>query len=161
MNLPAETPSSHLNNPAAEIIADLKLVSEVFQRIESETAEIAEEIFDYLIDVLDANIIEGSIPEHPNPRVAAYIKILNRLFKLSRKKSKEGALGLVVINRKTVKELDKKTYAISMCFDGGVSLDILCDIVNEENRARTPTRSPVRVTIKKVFGSELEAGISI
>ena len=80
MNLPAETPSSHLNNPAAEIIADLKLVSEVFKELNLKTAEIAEEIFDYLIDVLDANIIEGSIPEHPNPRVAAYIKILNRFI---------------------------------------------------------------------------------
>ncbi len=161
MNLPKETPSSHLENPAAEIIADLKLVSEVFQRIEAETAEIAEEIFDYLIDIADANIMDGTIPEHPNPRIAAYIRILNRLFKLSRKKSKEGLLGLVVINRKTVKELDKKTYTISMCFDGGVSLDILCDIVNEENRARTPTRSPVRVTIKKVFGNDLGQGASI
>ncbi len=162
MNLPTnQTPSSHLQNPAAEIIADLKIVSEVFQRIEAETAEIAEEVFDYLIDIADSDIIDGTIPEHPNPRVAAYIKILNRLFKLSRKKSAEGALGLVVINRKTVKELDKKTYTISMCFDGGVSLDILCDIVNEENRARTPTRSPVKVTIKKAFGNELERGASL
>ena len=44
-----------------------------------------------------------------------------------------------------------------MCFDGGVSLDILCDIVNEENQAH-PTRSPVRVTIKKFLA--VKNGIS-
>jgi len=159
MNLPQDNkPSSNFSAPKADIIADLKLVSEVFQRIESETAEIAEEIFDYLIDASDTHIIDGTIPEHPNPKIAAYIRILNRLFALSRKKSKEGVVGLLVINRKTVKELDKKTFAISMCFDGGVSLDILCDIVNEENRARTPTRSPVKVTIKRAFGNEHQQG---
>jgi hypothetical protein len=149
-----QTPSTTPDHAHADIVADLKLVSEVFQRIEDETAEIAETIFDYLIDVADGHIMEGTIPEHPDPKIARYIKILNRLFRLSRKKSKEGLIGLVVINRKTVQELDKKTYAISMCFDGGVSLDILCDVVNEENRARTPTRSPVKVTIKKAFGLE-------
>ncbi len=161
MNLPQETPSTHFSSPKADIIADLKLVSEVFQRIEAETAEIAEEIFDYLIDALDTDIIDGTIPDHPNPKIAAYIRILNRLFALSRKKSKEGIVGLLVINRKTVKELDKKTFAISMCFDGGVSLDILCDIVNEENRARTPNKSPVKVTIKKAFGNDKEIGHSL
>jgi hypothetical protein len=150
------TPSSHPNKVSADIIADLKLVSEVFQRIEAETAEIAEMIFDYLIEIADGHIIEGTIPEHPNPKIANYIRILNRLFLLSRKKSKDGEIGLVVINRKTVKALDKKTFTISMCFDGGVSLDILCDIVNEENRARTPTRSPVKITIKRAFGNEAE-----
>ena len=149
-------PSSHPNKVSADIVADLKLVSEVFQRIENETAEIAEMIFSYLIEVADADIFNGTIPDHPNPKIAKYIKILNRLFGLSRKRAKLGQIGLVVINRKTVKELDKQTYAISMCFDGGVSLDILCDIVNEENMARTPTKSPVKVTIKRAFGNEIE-----
>ena len=148
-------PSPNPNKVSADIIADLKLVSEVFQRIEEETAEIAEMIFDYLIDVGDEHIFNGTIPDHPNPRISNYVKILNRLFMLSRKRAKTGELALVVINRRTVKELDKKTFTISMCFDGGVSLDILCDIVNEENRARTPTKSPVKITIKKAFGEEI------
>jgi hypothetical protein len=152
----ADVPSPNPDHVHADIVADLKLVSEVFQRIESETAEIAEEIFDYLIDVADLHIMDGEIPEHSDPKIARYIRILNRLFRLSRKKSKEGLMSLIVINRKTVKELDKKTYTISMCFDGGVSLDILCDIVNEENRARTPTRSPVKITIRRAFGGEHE-----
>jgi len=151
-------PSSHPNKVSADIVADLKLVSEVFQRIENETAEIAEMIFSYLIDVGDADIFNGTIPDHPNAKISNYVKILNRLFALSRKRAKLGQTSLVVINRKTVKELDKKTFAISMCFDGGVSLDILCDIVNEENRARTPTKSPVKVTIKRAFGNEYELG---
>lgn len=151
-----EAPSSHPNQVSADVIADLKLVSEVFQKIESETAEIAEMIFDYLIDVGDVDIFEGTIPDHPNSKINRYVQILNRLFLLSRKRRKTGMTGLVVINRKTVQELDKKTYAISMCFDGGVSLDILCDVVNEENNARTPTKSPVKITIKKAFGNENE-----
>jgi hypothetical protein len=133
---------------------NLKLLSEVFKLIETETAQIAEMVFDYLIDVLDSDIMTGSISEdHPNPKVKAYIKILNRLFLFSRK-STRGSFR--IINRKTVKDLDKKTYTICMCFDGGVSLDILCDIVNTENQARTPNNSPVRVTVKKMFLGDLQ-----
>lgn len=135
---------------------NLKLLSEVFKLIETETAQIAEMVFDYLIDVSDSEIMTGSISEnHPNPKVRAYIKILNRLFLFSRQNN-SGKGGFRIINRKTVKDLDKKTYAICMCFDGGVSLDILCDVVNTENQARTPTRSPVRVTIKQLFLGELK-----
>ena len=141
-----------VNEPTPE---NLKLLSEVFGLIETETAQIAEMIFDYLIEVHDLEIMTGALPEdHPNPKVKAYIKILNRLFLFSRKNSGKG--GFRIINRKTVQELDKKTYTICMCFDGGVSLDILCDVVNTENQARTPTNSPVRVTIKQVFLGDLQ-----
>ena len=130
---------------------NLKLLTEVFERIEDETAETAEMIFDYLIEIMDDLIMMGKIPNHPDPKVNAYIKILNRLFRFSRKNSAKG--GFRVINRKTVKDLDKKTYTICMCFDGGVSLDVLCDVVNTENQARTPTTSPVRVTVKHLSSS--------
>lgn len=134
---------------------NLKLLSEVFKLIETETAEIAEMIFDLLIEIPDERIMSGTIEEdHPNPKVKAYIKILNRLFLFSRKNSGKG--GFRLINRRTVKDLDKKTYTISMCFDGGVSLDILCDVVNTENQARTPTNSPVKVTVKQVFLGDLQ-----
>lgn len=133
---------------------NLKLLTEVFQRIEGETANVAEMIFDYLIDIMDDQIMTGEIPAHPNPKVNAYIKILNRLFLLSRKNANRG--GFSLINRKTVKDLDKKTYTICMCFDGSVSLDILCDIVNTENQARTPSTSLVKVTVKQVFLGDLQ-----
>jgi hypothetical protein len=135
---------------------NLKLLSEVFKLIETETAQIAEMVFDYLIDISDGEIMTGTVSEnHPNPKVRAYIKILNRLFLFSRQ-NHSGKGGFRIINRRTVKDLDKKTYAICMCFDGGVSLDILCDVVNTENQARTPTRSPVRVTVKQVFLGDLQ-----
>ncbi len=131
---------------------NLALLTEVFNLIETETAEIAEMIFDFLIEVGDGEILTGSISEnHPDPKVREYIKILNRLFRFSRTNSSKG--GFRLINRKTVKDLDKKTYTISMCLDGGVSLDILCDIVNTENQARTPANSPVKVTVKQLFAS--------
>ncbi len=178
-----EIPSSLLKHPSAEIIANLQLISEVFQKIEEETAEIAEMIFDYLINASDLQIMKGELPEYEDEyfpeeeegisdeekkkrakereakkkRINGYLSILNRLFLFSRKSSQAGEVGgsVRIINRKTVEDLDKKTFTICMCYDGGVSLDILCDIVNTENQARTPTRSPVKITVKQVF-----AGIS-
>lgn len=143
-------PSLSPNTPSAEVLHNLKRLSEVFQRIESETSEIAEEIFDYLLNVSDENIALGTIPLAGSSRIKAYLRILNRLFAFSRKNQKN---GFKVINRETVRRMDKKTYTISMCHDGGVSLDILCDVVNVENQARVPNASPVKITVKQVFGS--------
>ncbi len=150
-----DIPSSIPNNASAEVIANLQLISEVFQKIEEETAEMAELIFDYLINATDEEIMNGKIPFHKNSRINKYIQILNRLFLFSRKFSKSGVLR--IINRKTIEDLDKKTFTICMCLDGGVSLDILCDIVNTENQARTPNTSPVKITIKKLFGNSQDA----
>ena len=47
-----------------------------------------------------------------------------------------------------------------MVYDGGVSLDILCDIVNVENNSRTPTRSPVKVMVKQAFSTSVDKVIS-
>jgi hypothetical protein len=152
-----ELPSFSPQAPSADIIANFKLLSEIFQKIEEETAEIAELIFEYLINVPDENIMMGTIPPHKNPRINAYLKILNRLFSFSRKHHNQG--GFRVINRKTIEDLDKKTFTICMCFDGGGSLDILCDVVNTENQVRTPTRSPVKITIKKAFGNVNDVGL--
>ncbi len=143
-------PSGIAQKPSTDIAANLQLISEVFKKIEEETAEMAEMIFDYLINVSDEQVMTGSIPDHHDPHINSYVKILNRLFLFSRKSSKNG--GIRIINRKTVQELDRKTFTICMGHDGGVSLDILCDIVNAENQARTPKRSPVVITIRQAFG---------
>ncbi len=144
-----ENPSMFPKQPSADMLENLQLISEVFQRIETETAEMAEMIFDYLIDVSDEDLMNGTIPQHENKKINAYMKILNRLFKFSRNKGK-----FRIINRKTIEDLDKKTFTICMCHDGGVSLDILCDVVNTENQARIPTTSPVKVTVKRAFDLE-------
>lgn len=138
---------------STELFSNLELIGEVFELIEKETAEIADLIFDYLINIDDEHIANGTIPNHQNKKINTYIKILNRLFLLSRKNRK-----FRIINRKTVENLDKKTFAISMCVDGGHSLDILCDIVNTENQARMPGLSPVKITVKKVFLNEKDQG---
>jgi hypothetical protein len=134
-------------------IENLELITEVFQQIEEETAQIAEMLFEYLIEVGDSDIMNGTIPAHKNAKINSYIKILNRLFKFSRAGSKQGSFR--IINRKTIKELDRKTYTISMCHDGGTSLDILCDVVNSENSARTPKNS-VKVVVIKQLAQNLE-----
>jgi hypothetical protein len=131
-------------------IESLDLITKVFEQIEAETVEIAEMLFDYLIEASDAQILNGTIPPHTNSKINAYIKILNRLFKFSRAGS-DG--GFRLITRKTIEALDKKTYTISMCNDGGSSLDILCDIVNSENSARTPSSRVKIVVVKQLSPS--------
>jgi hypothetical protein len=151
VNKNSEIPSSFPKNMPTDIVANLQLIGEIFQRIEQEASEIAEEIFDHLIDATDLQIMTGTIPPHKNQRINEYIKLLNRLFFLSRRR-KEG--GLIIISRKVVEELDKKTFALCMCHDGGVfSLGILCEIANAENRIRTPQASPVKITVKNLFGN--------
>ncbi len=144
-----EKPSSSLKRPSVEIFENLQAITEVFQKIEEETAEIADQIFDYLINATNEEIITGTVPAHPDNRINGYVKILNRLFLFSR-----SAGGLRIISRNTVSDLDKKTYTICMCHDGGLSLDILCDIVNTENQARTPNPSPVRITVVQAFAEK-------
>lgn len=128
---------------------NLQLISEVFKIIEDETVEIAELLFEILLSASDAEIMNGNIPSHKNKKIAKYIAILNRLFKFSRANPQIGSYR--IINRRMIEDLDRKTYTISMCLDGGTSLDILCDVVNVENNARTPTRSPVRVVVKQMI----------
>ncbi len=151
-----ERPSSSLKNPSANLITHFELIADVFQQIEEETAEIAEMIFDYLINVADESVMTGTIPSHKNRRVSAYIKILNRLFLFSRKGADRS--GIRIISRKTVEDLDKKTFAICMCQDGGMSLDVLCDIVNVENTERTPKSSPIKITVMKIGGTDRDRG---
>ncbi|MBU6339138.1 MAG: hypothetical protein KGQ36_04100 [Rickettsiales bacterium] len=135
-------------------IENLELITKIFQQVEEETAQVAEMLFEYLIEASDSEIMTGTIPSHKNAKIDKYIQILNRLFKFSRAGSKQGSFR--VINRKTIKELDKKTYAISMCHDGGTSLDILCDVVNSENSARTPSNSVKVVVIKQLSPAAIE-----
>jgi hypothetical protein len=143
-NLPS--PATFPKNASAELIQNLQAISEVFQKIEEETAKMAELIFDYLINVSDEQIMTGKIPPHKNKRIDSYVKILNRLFLLSRNSYKGS--GFKIISRSMVKNLDRKAFAICMCYDGGVSLDVLCDIVNAENEARTP-KTQVRVIVSQ------------
>jgi len=134
---------SSMHPNAVSDIENLELITKVFQQIEEETAQVAEMLFDYLIEATDSQIMTGNIPAHKNRKINEYVKIMNRLFKFSRASS-EG--GFRLITRNTIEALDKKTYTISMCHDGGTSLDILCDIVNSENSARTP-RNSVKIKV--------------
>lgn len=149
MNVPkfGTAPAASIEN--LSIADNLKMISEVFKKIEEESVQIAELLFEYLIEVADDAVMTGTIPNHTNAKINKYIKILNRLFKFSRKNPDSG--GFRIISREMIESLDKKTYVICMCQDGGFSLDILCDVVNTENSARTPSRSPIRVVVKQAF----------
>jgi hypothetical protein len=104
--------------------------------------------------VSDEDLMSGKIPKIITPensdQLNGFLHILNNLFPLSHKD------GLKIIKRDTVEYLNKKTYAWAMCFDGGESLDILCEIVNEENVARIPSKSPeaikssIQISVPKI-----------
>jgi len=152
-NFPSTKPETILANDFESFIRD-KFFKD-FKKIEEENAKIAELIFDYLINIDDQFLIDGTIPPHPDSSINLYIKLLNKLFALSRAKNK-----VMVINRRTVKNLDKKAYMICLCFDGGDSLDILCDIVNEENMARIPTQSPVPISFRMISNGQVIGNVN-
>ena len=139
-------PSPTTQIDSAVEISELEMMQQVFAELEKETAEIAEALFEYLFEVEDIFVIEGEIPLPKKGKIRSYILALNKLFKLARREPKFGSYR--IINRRTVKELDKKTYMFCMCVDGGSSLDVLCEIVNQENNSRTPANSPVKITVK-------------
>jgi len=146
-NFPATSPEAL----SAVVIAELEIMRKVFAQIEKETADVAEELFEYLFEIDDLKVMSGEIPLPKNKKIRNYIKSLNKLFQLSRRIG-DGAFK--IINRKMVQVLDKKTYLFCMCVDGGVSLDVLCEIVNQENIARTPTASPVKITVRQFAAPE-------
>ncbi len=128
-------------------LSEMEMMQKVFAEVEKDAADIAEALFEYLFEVEDVFVVEGEIPLPKDGKIKSYILALNKLFRLARRQPKFGSYR--IINRKMVKELDKKTYMFCMCVDGGTSLDILCEIVNQENNSRTPDNSPVKITIKQ------------
>jgi hypothetical protein len=131
---------------SAVALPELDLMKKIFEQIELEAAKVVEELFEYIFDVDDFSVIHGNIPLPKNKSLQSYIKSLNKLFKLSR----ASGVSFRLINRRMVKEFDKKTYLFCMCVDGGISLDVLCEVVNQENMARTPSVSPVKITVQQV-----------
>lgn len=153
-----KTPTSSPQPSSIDDILELQWMQKVFSQIEAETSEIAEKIFEYLFDINDLALINGEIPLPSDSEIRIYIEALNKLFQFSRRKREQAAFR--IINRKMVKELDKKTYLFCMCVDGGISLDILCEVVNQENMARTPGVSPVKITIKPVIANQQQIDLA-
>jgi hypothetical protein len=136
----SDIPSVFLSNPQTQQLHSLNSLKEVFDKINNMTSNLAEIIFDHLINISDEDLYNGKIPNIEDKKniyqLNGFIRILNDLFPLAYRD------GLKVIKRETVEYLNKKTFAWAMCFDGGESLDILCEIVNEELNSRTPSHSP-------------------
>ena len=134
-------------------IEDLILISEIIAKIEEEHSKTAEEIFIYLTSkdengnliVPDEDIINGTIKPSDNSKINKYIKYLNRLFLLSL--SNKNNLNL--INRNVLQALNPKLYTLLMCIENPISIEYLCNIVNEENLARFPrTRIGVKAAVR-------------
>ena len=147
------TPNEKLNNVTNYQKLDqksfLQSLNSIFDNINKNASDLAEKIFEHLVDIEDEKLRDGRIPlSNKYPAINNYISTLNRLFRLSLMD------GTIAIKRDVVNHLDKKTFTLAMVADGGASLDILCEIVNEENSQRTPQRSPSNVKITRVFNSK-------
>ncbi len=139
MSDPNNRPSASPENASLVYNFAEQMVELVFKsRLEEETnrnaVDLSEQLFDHLYDVNDIDLWSGRIPDHKDPETNRFVKNLRLLFVLSR--SAKG--GVLVLNRDVVKDMDKRVFALCMCNDGGDQLDTLCDVVNEENKARVP-----------------------
>jgi hypothetical protein len=134
-----DQPSGLISDAKFLPLLTINTLINVYEQINKQTSYISEKIFDYLITVSDVDLFLGKIPyikdNLADAEINSFIRILNDLFPLSCRD------GMKVIKRDTIEYLSKKTFALAMCYDGGVSLDILCQIVNEENSARIPSQS--------------------
>ncbi len=143
----SEIPSAFLNNPKSAQLCSLNSLRNLYDKINQNTFNLAEKLFDHLINVNDADLFHGKIPyldeEKNSNNINGFIRILNDLFPLSQ------INGAKIIKRETIEYLNKKSFVLAMCFDGGESLDILCEVVNEENTQRIPSRSPQMVNSLK------------
>jgi hypothetical protein len=134
-----DQPSELISDAKSQQLFDINSLIRVSEKMNKEASYISEKIFDHLITVSDVDLYRGKIPyikkNSSNVGINNFIRILNDLFPLSSRD------GIKVIKRETIEYLNKKTFALAMCYDGGESLDILCQIVNEENSARIPSQS--------------------
>jgi len=134
-----DQPSELISEAKSQQLFDINSLIGVSEKMNKEASYISEKIFDHLITVSDVDLYRGKIPylkkNSSNVGINNFIRILNDLFPLSSRD------GIKVIKRETIEYLNKKTFALAMCYDGGESLDILCQIVNEENSARIPSQS--------------------
>jgi hypothetical protein len=134
-----DQPSELISEAKSQQLFDINSLIGVSEKMNKEASYISEKIFDHLITVSDVDLYRGKIPylkkNSSNVGINNFIRILNDLFPLSSRD------GIKVIKRETIEYLNKKTFVLAMCYDGGESLDILCQIVNEENSARIPSQS--------------------
>jgi len=134
-----DQPSGLISDPKSQQLFNINTLIDIYEQMNKQAFNISEKIFDHLINVSDADLYLGKIPyvdrNISNAGINIYLRILNDLFPLSCRN------GIKIIKRETIEYLSKRTFALGMCSDGGASLDILCQIVNEENSVRLPSQS--------------------
>ena len=132
-------PSGLISDAKSQQLFSINTLIDVYEQMNRQASFISEKIFDHLITVNDFDLYRGKIPylkkDSSSDEFNNFIRILNDLFPLSFHD------GIKVIKRETIEYLNKKTFVLAMCYDGGASLDILCQIVNEENSERIPSQS--------------------
>ncbi len=157
-----DVPNPSPASPSGHFVATIKKLyrlNEVNETTIAQAEEIAMKMFEILGAAKDYEVLSGEIdpeivnnldPEIKNdPQVKSYIRIINGLFKLAG----DSEIGAIKnLTREVVNNYDIQTAARANCLGGGVLLDILCDIANQELIDRKPTISPSRFEAKKLGG---------
>ncbi len=139
------SPGASPEKPRADFLGVVRYLERLAQVGEGEllNAEaIAAEVFLFLSDISDNDLANGAI-KTDDPNLKPYAAALNRLFPLV-KNSQTGAINQ--LTAETVQSISPKAYAMSAVNGGKPFVEVMCDIVNEEVRARAPNTSVSHVT---------------
>lgn len=159
-------PSPSPQSPSAEFIHKVKQIYFLRQVNEvsiQEAGRIAEKMFEVLEYVEDYKVLSGEIGSEildnvnidplilRDPKLKNYIKITGQLFKIAN----DSEIGAIKnLNREIVRDFDITAAALANCMGGGLLLDVLCDVVNEELSVRRPNAKTVASKAVAVFAGE-------
>ncbi len=144
-------PSSSPLEPKGDfvsIITKLNRAIKVGEIEEKDLEDVAQRIFEILIECDDKQVLSGEIPLNlaselnvadekiTQKDLELYLKIANSLFKLANNKEIN---AVKVLTPELVKNFDIKAAALAQVKGGNLLLRLLCDIVNQEISDRTPS----------------------
>lgn len=145
------SPSASPEKPSADflgIVQRLELLSKVGEGELLNAESIAEEVFLFLSDISDQDVANGAI-KTDDPNLKSYAAALNRLFPLV-KNNETGAINQ--LTAEAVQSISPKAYAMSAVNGGRPFVEVMCDIVNEEVKARIPAPVATKITARPAFG---------
>ncbi len=155
----SSAPSASPKSPQADFLGIVEKLERLTQVGEEEllnAEQIAEEVFLFLSDIPDQKVLKGMIDSVDDPDLKPYVTALNTLFPLV-KNSETG--GINQLNSNIVEKLSPKSYAKVAVIGGRPFVEVMCDIVNQEVDARTPSSNLFRVNAVRAFTSSNEVSI--
>ena len=149
----SQVPSASPESPQADllgIVQKLSLLTQVGKDELINAQQIAEDVFLFLSDIPDHEVLNGMIKAVDDPELKPYVTALNALFPLV-KNAETG--GINQLNSDTVERLSPRSYAKVAVIGGRPFVEVMCDIVNEETKYRVPHNTVSGVSVRPAFGS--------